>query len=95
MVFESVIKHDGFGAWLIELTDVETGESAICTNIPEYMDKVSQMGEAYGGNIEVQWSSDEHVLPEHINEIRQAMMKYEQEKGLSEESDQGGFNPNG
>ena len=95
MLFESIIKHDGRGAWLIELTNTETGESAICTTIPEYMDKVAQMGEPYAGEIEVQWSSSEHVLPEHINEIRQAMIAYEQEKELSEENAPGGFNPNG
>ena len=38
----------------------------------------------YGGDIEVSWSSDEHVTPEQINEVRMEMNAYEAEREARE-----------
>lgn len=94
MIFESVIKPNGFGAWLIELTNTQTQESVICNSVEEYMLKVAQMGDAYAEELEVNWSASEEVLPEHINELRAAMLKYQQEQEAEKESAENGFDPN-
>ena len=94
MIFESVIKPNGFGAWLIELTNTETQESVICNNVEEYMIKVAQMGEAYAEDLEVNWSASDEILPEHINELRAAMLKYQEDQEAAKESAESGFNPN-
>lgn len=95
MIFESVIKPNGFGAWLIELTNTETQESVICNSVEEYMLKVAQMGEAYAEDLEVNWSASKEVLPEHINELRAAMLAYQEEQEAQAENAEGGFDPNG
>ena len=80
VVIESVIKTNPLGRWYIELSDTMKEESMeICLDINEYAQKIGMMGEEYGGEIEVAWSSDEGVTPEQINEVRQQIMAYEAE----------------
>ncbi|MFC2057301.1 hypothetical protein ACFLR6_00005 [Campylobacterota bacterium] len=51
----------------------------ICLDINEYAQKVEMMGEEYGGEVEVAWSSEENVTLAQINEVRQQIMAYEAE----------------
>ena len=75
---ESVIKSNALGRWYIELSDVmKEDDIQICLDINEYAQKIELMGEEYGGNIEVVWSSEDNVTPEQINEVRQQIMAYE------------------
>jgi len=80
-VIESVIKSNPIGRWYIELSDTSKEESPenriICLDINEYAQKVEQLGEEYGEDVAVEWSSDEGVTPEQINEVRQQIMAYE------------------
>ncbi|PHS42299.1 MAG: hypothetical protein COB07_00735 [Sulfurovum sp.] len=80
VVIESMIKTNPLGRWYIELSDTLKEESMeICLDINEYAQKVEMMGEEYGGEIEVAWSSDDGVTVEQINEVRQQIMAYEAE----------------
>lgn len=80
VVIESVIKTNPLGRWYIELSDTMKEESMeICLDINEYAQKVEMMGEEYGGEVEVSWSSEENVSLAQINEVRQQIMVYEAE----------------
>ena len=80
VVIESVIKTNPLGRWYIELRDTMKEESMeICLDINEYAQKVEMMGEEYGGEVEVAWSSEENVSLAQINEVRQQIMAYEAE----------------
>jgi len=84
VVVESVIKTNPLGRWYIELSDTmkedtEENGRVICLDINEYAQKVEMMGEEYGGEVEVSWSSEENVSLAQINEVRQQIMAYEAE----------------
>ncbi len=80
VVIESVIKSNPLGRWYIELSDTMKEESMeICLDINEYAQKVEMMGEEYGGEVEVSWSTEDNVSPAQINEVRQQIMAYEAE----------------
>ena len=89
VVIESVIKSNPLGRWYIELTDSmkEEGEDrVVCLDINEYAQKIEMMGEAYGADVEVAWSSEENVTPEQINEVRMQIMAYEAELEAQKEN---------
>ena len=89
VVIESVIKSNPLGRWYIELTDSmkEEGEDrVVCLDINEYAQKIEIMGEEYGGDVEVAWSSEENVTPEQINEVRMQIMAYEAELEAQKEN---------
>jgi len=82
VVIESVIKSNPMGKWYIELIDTlkeEGGDRVMCLDINEYSRKIEMMGQEYGGEVEVAWSSDEDVSVTQINEVRQQIMAYEAE----------------
>jgi hypothetical protein len=80
VVIESVIKTNPLGRWYIELSDTMKEESMeICLDIYEYAQKVEMMGEEYGGEVQVAWSTEDNVTPAQINEVRQQIMAYEAE----------------
>ena len=80
VVIESVIKSNPLGRWYIELSDTMKEESMeICLDINEYAQKIEMMGEEYGGEVEVSWSTEDNVTPAQINEVRQQIMAYEAE----------------
>ena len=83
VVFKSVVKNDKKGGWFIELTDTMDNRVEWCLNLEEYEKKIAEMGADYGGDIEVQWSSDEDVHPSSLDELRAGMSelqkKYEDE----------------
>ncbi len=78
VIFESVIKSNPVGRWYLELRDSQEGRSEICLDLDEYAQKIEEMGAIYGGDVEVAWSAEENVTQIQINEVRQAMMLYEQ-----------------
>ena len=89
VVIESVIKTNPLGRWYIELSDTMKEESMeICLDINEYAQKVEMMGEEYGGEVEVAWSTEDNVTPAQINEVRQQIMAYEAE--IEAQKDQSG-----
>jgi flagellar biosynthesis chaperone FliJ len=80
VIIESVIKTNPLGRWYIELSDTMKEESMeICLDINEYAQKIEMMGEEYGGEVEIAWSSEENVSLAQINEVRQQIMVYEAE----------------
>ena len=80
VIIESMIKTNPLGRWYIELSDTMKEESMeICLDINEYAQKIEMMGEEYGGEVEVAWSSDDGVTVEQINEVRHQIMAYEAE----------------
>ena len=89
VVIESVIKSNPLGRWYIELSDAmkEEGEDrVVCLDINEYAQKIETMGQEYGGDVEVAWSSEENVTPEQINEVRMQIMAYEAELEAQKEN---------
>ncbi len=80
VVIESIIQTNPLGRWYIELSDTLKEDSMeICLDINEYAQKVEMMGEEYGGEVEVAWSSGDKVSLAQINEVRQEIMAYEAE----------------
>ena len=102
--FEAVLKNDGIGGWCIELTDTLEPKTVRCANLEIFSQEVSSLGEDYGNDIEVVWSTDEDVKPEFMQELRIAMMEYQEKykdeidkelnKDESLEANNEGFNPN-
>lgn len=89
VIIESIIKTNPLGRWYIELSDTMKEESMeICLDINEYAQKVEMMGEEYGGEVEVAWSTEDNVTPAQINEVRQQIMAYEAE--IEAQKDQSG-----
>jgi hypothetical protein len=87
-IIESVIKTNPLGRWYIELCDTMKDDSMeICLDIHEYAKKVEMMGEEYGGEVEIAWSSDDDVTPIQINEVRQQIIAYEAELEAAKEND--------
>ena len=78
VIFDSVIKTNPIGRWYLEIRDPQEERSEICLNLDEYAQKIEEMGAIYGGDVEVAWSAEENVTQVQINEVRQAMMAYEQ-----------------
>ena len=99
VVIESVIKTNPLGRWYIELSDTMKEESMeICLDINEYAQKVEMMGQEYGGEVEVAWSSEDNVSLVQINEVRQQIMAYEAEieaKKNQSEQESAEWTPNG
>jgi|GEM_PF-263454 len=101
VVIESVIKTNPVGRWYIELTDAmkEEGEDrVICLDINEYAQKVETMGEEYGAEVEVAWSSEDNVSLAQINEVRQQIMVYEakiesEKEAQKAQQEEGSLNP--
>jgi len=99
IILETVIKANPIGRWYLEIRDSEEDRTEICLDLDEYAQKIEDMGAIYGGDVEVAWSSEENVTQIQINEVRQAMIMYEQklqeEQANQNNPDDGGFNPNG
>lgn len=80
VIFQSTIKMDENLNWYIELIDTTDGRVEICKDMDEYSSKIEQLGADYGGNIdEVKWLSDDNVTPHAMDEIRQDMLRIDNE----------------
>ena len=96
VILESVIKTNPVGRWYLELRDSEEERTEVCLDLDEYAQKIEDMGAIYGGDVEVAWSSEEDVTQVQINEVRQAMMVYEQKlQEAQQKFENEGSNPNG
>jgi hypothetical protein len=85
VIINSTIKTNALGRWYIELNDTtEEDHMAICLDVNEYAVKIEEIGQEYGGDIEVAWSSEDDVTPEQINEVRMQMNAYEAEREARE-----------
>ncbi|NOX14722.1 MAG: hypothetical protein GXP61_01600 [Epsilonproteobacteria bacterium] len=76
--FIATIKENGLGGWCIELKDTLDDRVAVCENISVFEDAIEQMGDDYGGDIEVQWEKDDNVTPVHFEEVKLEISKYQQ-----------------
>ena len=75
--FTATIKENGLGGWYIELLDTFDGKKAVCKNMQVFEDAIEQMGDEYGGDIEVEWAKDDNVTYEHLHEVREEMAQYQ------------------
>jgi len=101
-VLEAKIMSNPVGRWYIEISDEAEDTKEYCLDFSEFEKKIAILGDKYGGDIEVAWSSDENVTKEQINEVRMSMLEYEariaEEDKLSANpfgAEESGFNPNG
>jgi len=85
VIIKSTIKTNALGRWYIELNDTtEEDHMLMCLDVNEYAVKIEEIGQEYGNDIEVEWSSAEGVTPEQINEVRMQMNAYEAEREARE-----------
>ena len=85
VIINSTIKTNALGRWYIELNDTtEEDHMEICLDVNEYAVKIEEIGQEYGNDIEVAWSSEDDVTPEQINEVRMQMNAYEEEREARE-----------
>jgi hypothetical protein len=84
--FKSMIKAKPLGGWYIELTETATGETVVCDDLDEYMQKIEEMGQEYGPGMQVAWSVDptvdKKIMDAYVLEIRGLMQKYQDEAGI-------------
>ena len=94
VIFETVIKSNPIGRWYLELRDTsEDGRVEVCLDLEEYTMKIEDMGAEYGGDVEVSWSAEDNVTKEQINEVRMAIVEYEQQQQNQTPNEDSGFNP--
>lgn len=88
------------GKWLIRLTDTIDDRVAICKSLEEFKTKIGELGDDYGGDVEVLWSKDQDVTDEHFKDIHNGMAAYKEEEvedkseNLEVYEEASGFNPN-
>ncbi len=75
---KATIMSNPIGKWYIELHDIQKDIKEYCLDFEEFETKIAQLGEPYSGNIKVEWSAEDNVTKEQINEIRMNMIAYEQ-----------------
>jgi len=98
--FISHVEQDGVGGWFIKLTDTLEEKEVICKDLDEYAIKIEELGDDYGGDIEVVWTRSQLLTPANYQELEEKMAimqeKYQEEidKINNKNNDEGGFNPN-
>jgi hypothetical protein len=91
VIINSTIKTNALGRWYIELNDTsEEDHMVICLDVNEYALKIEEIGQEYGNDIEIVWSSEDGVTPEQINEVRMQMNAYEAEREAREAANAAG-----
>lgn len=76
-VFRANIENNAEqNGWIIRLTDTVINQVEICHNLDEFSDKIEQMGDNYGGDIQVLWSKNEDVSEAHFSEIYADMARF-------------------
>ncbi len=94
VLIKSTIKTNPLGRWYIELNDTtEENHMEICLDVNEYAAKIEKIGQEYGNDIEIEWSSEDGVTPEQINEVRMQMNAYEAEREAREAAEASGEAP--
>ena len=61
--FISHVDQNGIGEWFIKLTDTLEEVDVICNNLEEYTKKIEELGDDYGGDIEVVWTRSNTLNP--------------------------------
>jgi uncharacterized coiled-coil DUF342 family protein len=102
--FISHVEPDKIGGWYIKLTDTLEKKDVICKDLDEYAIKIAELGEDYGGDIEVVWTRDPLLPPSAFQEIHEGMAKMQEKyqdeidkiNGKDEQINTAvdGFNPN-
>ncbi len=82
VVIKSNIESNGIGGWWIRLTDTIDGRELFCNDMAEFEKNIELMGGDYGGDIEVQWSRDPNITPEHFHEVELAIHAHKVEMGI-------------
>lgn len=92
ILFKTVVKTNVAQRWYLEIIDTSgENKNEICLDLDEYAQKIEVMGAVHGGEIEVTWSAEKDVTPGQMNEVRNAMMAFEQK--LEEEKQQAENSP--
>jgi len=80
--FRANIEEDYTGGWFIRLTDTLGDESVVCENMVDFSDKIEDLGAKYANDIQVLWTKNSDLTPEHFKEVYQAieMMKSEMDE---------------
>lgn len=66
--------------WLIRLTDTTDDRVALCYSLEEFKTNVEELGDDYGGDVEVAWSKDKNVTDKHFKEIHDGMAQYKEDE---------------
>jgi len=66
--------------WLIRLTDTTDDRVAICYSLEEFKTNIEELGNDYGGDVEVIWSKNQDVTDLHFKEIHNGMANYKEEE---------------
>jgi len=84
------------GGWYLLLENSITEKEFECKSIEEFNEKLIMLQNLYPQHeLLVEWmEAGENVLPEHINDIRQQLIAYEEKLENEEQEQNGGFNPN-
>ena len=95
---------NGIGEWFIKLTDTLEETTVICKNLDEYAAKIEEMGDDYGGDIEVVWTRSKLLTPANYQDLEEQMAimqeKYQDEidkinkKDENTNNELSEFNPN-
>ncbi len=99
--FISYVDQDAIGNWFIKLTDTLEEKDVICKDLDDYAAKIEELGDDYGGDIEVVWTRSNLLTPANYQDLQEKMAvmqeKYQEEidKINNKEADDTGFNPNG
>jgi hypothetical protein len=75
--FTAVQKQQNDKSWYIELTDTMENKTIKCENLEQFSQQIELLGAEYGNDIEVVWSCDNDVSPLCMQELRVAMMTYQ------------------
>jgi len=88
------------GKWLIRLTDTVDNRVAICKSLEEFKTNIEELGDDYGGDVEVVWSKNQDVTDIHFKEIHNGMAAYKEDEvedkteNIEVYEEESGFNPN-
>jgi hypothetical protein len=67
-------------SWLIRLTDTLDNRVAICKSLEEFKKNIEELGDDYGGDVEVAWSKNQDVTDKHFKEIHDGMAQYKEQE---------------
>ncbi|VAY86235.1 hypothetical protein MNB_ARC-1_894 [hydrothermal vent metagenome] len=71
--FISHVEQDEDGSWFIKLTDTSKEMEVICKDLEEYSVKIQEMGDEYGRDIEVVWTSSNTLTPSNYQDLSEKM----------------------
>lgn len=78
VVIKANIEENGLGDWLIRVYDSFEESTVFCNDVDEFSQNIEEIGEKYKGKIEIEWSKDENVTPEHFMQVQAQMSRYKE-----------------